>query len=1232
MSINFTPFLFGAQLVWPTPGRWLLVLLITIPALVLGIIPFLRLNKKRRASSKHLIPFIIHMSLILVLSLIFAGIHQEEKLKSKTITTNESAIVFVVDMSDSNAPSKDRMNRYMLDLVDRTNVSILSHKGTKQPLYGLVVFGGTENDGIIAEIDPGDFDIKVPDKEDEYGKQEYDYLSKYEAKPDKNGKKPARDASNISAALDKASSLLSSSQYDGMSKKIVLLSDGCANMGNELESAKAVLNKGISLDCMYFNFINDKESGTEIQVLSFKTITEYVKEGQEVQAEIIVQSTSSVKNAVINLSDVTGKRIPLITGNNQTTDSLYVDIPEGMSRHTVVFKPQRFSPDLDVDKGVDYSGQLKVEETGVQAVKVQVTMPGGSEDLVPSNNTLYSWYTFETQGRILLVKGDDTQLSQIEKAQLIEKIETERGYSFDTITPGQFPKTLEELIEYDEIIFMNVNFSRLSDDPEQAYTNVKRFVEEVGRGVLFTLGDNIFDEDALKYCKTCDKSYKAIEFAGDRCSDCNRLLEVKGAYIDSPMNELFPVHLRLDEEKQTVGMVIVVDLSSSMKETVSNSGKICRLCDYYYDPTITISQGTPCDGCGETISDQYKTPTRYQMVVQGVQQVLKDERLAPEDYVGVIVFDQDYHVALEIQEIGDQENRVTVCETLVKELNHYYYAHYVDKLTGEETDIRINFTLDGTPGVNNKYVDGDDAKYALPEGFGDLTGGLDKANSAQIRTYGTSYKAPIQEASSMLARGQKLAGSLEIKQVIFMSDGAPNDAGSGYEGIVERMAKSGTVTSSIAIGINPNDTSAVKELDKIAVAGTGDLYHADQIDDLITKLFKIIEEMQGELLNKNVEVTPKRESTDSTIHQGMDDEEYDTIYGYFASEIKEDAVLALYVDAYRPLYAEHKLGNGKVCIYMSDLGNKEWTGDVFNDANPGKDEKPIKNLRLVENILVAPIFEAIDSTGLTYDPPKRDIDNITIEVETYFDITVRNETIDGVEYKEVIEAILYKYDSDPKNGGFYKAVEEVYVSAAVGGKSRIRIKTDSIDDVYVILLEQVQQYKNSNGEFVRVEKNAVKDRTALIISNSLLPEHDILNNNSTDGKYLLMSLSGSGQLLDLPSKDYVTNDSLDEDKNTSTDSGSNGTNLPTGSSPSDGSSDLTNETTSEYPAFDSFVLVEETQTGARIIRKNIDVPLVALALVLFILDILFRSFVIKKKKKVKAQMTDEEQIASMRGR
>ena len=60
-------------------------------------------------------------------------------------------------------------------------------------------------------------------------------------------------------------------------------------------------------------------------------------------------------------------------------------------------------------------------------------------------------------------------------------------------------------------------------------------------------------------------------------------------------------------------------------------------------------------------------------------------------------------------------------------------------------------------------------------------------------------------------------------------------------------------------------------------------------------------------------------------------------------------------------------------------------------------------------------------------------------------------------------------------------------------------------------------------------------------------------------------------------------------------------------------------------------LFDDVNSEIRIFEYNINTPMVIVALILFILDILFRNIVVIRKKE-KKQMTEEEQIASMRGR
>ncbi len=1095
MSINLS-LLFAGTLNWPL-RPW--VLLITIPALIIGIIPFLRLNKKRRASSRHLIPFVIHMALILILSLVVAGVSYTESYTE----SQGKVVMFLVDMSDSSAPTKDEMNDYMHEVMSAAQSA--DRKYDTETKFGLVVFGGTDNNGIVKNGDgkdvllPGALDIETENFLNDYVKGE--------------DEAPRKD-SNIKLAIEKVQNALSADTYKEYTKKVILMSDGRETSGNAYSAAAALAGDSITLDCAYFDFVNNKNEDIvykEIQVISLDT-NGVVKLGEEVEAQVVVNSTYHVTDATIILKDVAGVPLTEVSG---------VVIPKGQSTHIVKFTPRRYTvSDDDYETNNELKGQEAVSKTGVQAISVDITT---NNDTLPLNNIFSSWYTFETQGQILIVYGDSTQLEQVEANGILEDMKS--TYSVDTCAPSAFPDTLEKMLAYDEIVLMNVDFTRLGSGSEMGVSpttvanNIKRYVQENGRGLLFTSGSNIYDYD-------------------------------NEGFVDSPINDILPVELKVDEEKETVAMVLVIDLSSSMK-------------------------------------DKMGSQTRYQIVLDSAKKVIMESQFAPEDYIGVVVFDQDYKVALEIQPIGDEDNRATICEQMEYEMEHYYYGHYIDTQTGKDSDHRINpnDTLVQKDGKTYLLIPGEEPRYQLPAGDSYKRGGQDKVTSDYIKSYGTSYKWAVQEASAMLGRASDIT-SIEIKQVVFMSDGAPNDKGSGYEGIVERMAKGGTVTSTIAIGTD--DATAIAELEKISVAGKGEIFLVNDADQLTKDLTEIAESIQGKLLNTDITVLPMRDSLNSIVHEGV--REYDVIHGYYGTTIKEGAERVIYVDNLRPLYAEWEYGLGKVCALMTDLGNPEWTGEMFDDTDE------IENIRLVSNILLSPIHKRIDSTGLDYTVT-RDDKRIDMTVMTPVDLgTRKHEDIsgNGVIYEEVIRASVYKFDQTKK---IWVAYGTFHATPLANCKYQVTIPTGSIEETYVIVLDlykaEVGYTSSGSKAYLAIDyathgDDPLRDTTALAVVGKTLEEYDILRGDTNEGLDLMNGL--------------VT-------------------------SKLDG---LINE--NEFNLDDAF-RKEEGEDKTITEETNIDIPLIALALILFVLDIIFRNFVIKKKSKKKGgYKTDAEVYESMRGR
>ena len=972
-----------------------ILFLILVPALILGIIPFLRIQKKRRVSTKHLIPFIIHLSLIFLLSGLLGGVTVTRVSDEATKTK----IVFLADVSDSNIYTKSQMNDFIKKIVDEADEERTS--------FAVVMFA---ND-VVKVVDSDEFDdIKR------------DYLD-FESKNTKT------DQTNIDAAIERASTLFEKANVKN--KKIIVLSDGLETLGDGLSAAHR-LEEDVQLSGAHFSAVAEGTENKEVQFVSINTASR-VPEGGQVTVELVIKSTRLVHRAEIKIQDgdITTSRV------------------EKLQPGTNVFK-------------ITYTPEV----AGVNTIRATVDVDA-SDDVYEENNILYTWYLLDAQKTVLVVDGDarnnsqPSQFDQIKNSQVLENL---KDYAIrGPIAPSRFPSTLEELLEYDQVVLMDVNFSDL---PENAGENLKRYVKEVGRGLFVSFGDNFYEigKDGYKY-------------------------------KESPIAEILPVDLKLEEERETVAMVMVVDLSSSMKEAMGNK-------------------------------------SRFYVVLESVLKVLmlgateeekeKGEGFDDSDYVGIVCFDQDSHIALEMQRLGDKANREIICKKVERELRHYYFYHYFDK-EGRETDITI------------KDSDGDtytSQGYKYPPDYSSQPG-ADKVTGERIKTFGTSYKWAIQAASDMLAKKNNET-TLHIKQVLLMSDGEPNDKGSGYEGIVERMTTAGTVTSSISIGEVKDDSDQIKELTKIAEAGRGTIVKVSTADDLTNEIVQKAEEIKTELVNEQ-DVQPMRLSYSSSILQGVRD--YEIIGGYYGSSIKDDANLILYVDKLRPLYAEWDCGLGKVGVYMSDLGNSAWTDVLFQDSN---------GINLVSNMFTATMNRQVDSTGLEYSAVRN-------EETTAINVTLPAELRAG----EKLVAQLVDINGN--------SISKFYEFTGANKKYNAIIPTSELEKTYIIQLS------------LRDEKTKYNDITTFAVTGYYNYEYDMFNDAGVDNLSII-SNNANGKLL------------------TSTDG-----------------------------------LFDDVKNEVTVSDYNISTPAAIAALVLFILDILFRNIVVVRKKE-KVQMTDEEQLASMRGR
>ena len=216
-----------------------ILLLLNVPALILGIIPFFRLRKNRRRASKHIIPFIIHLLIVSILATMISGVRITEIDKTPTDTN----VIVVADMSESNAPMRAKMEEYINSIYEKGN------ELTEETIrIGVVAFA------------------KGQIKTTELGESLDECLDIEDADLDKS-------VTDIESALKYAATLFPQGRQN---KRVVILSDGRQTYGNAWNAAQALLSDGVRLDAVYFNVADGDHS--EVQIVSLSAVSSNDKE------------------------------------------------------------------------------------------------------------------------------------------------------------------------------------------------------------------------------------------------------------------------------------------------------------------------------------------------------------------------------------------------------------------------------------------------------------------------------------------------------------------------------------------------------------------------------------------------------------------------------------------------------------------------------------------------------------------------------------------------------------------------------------------------------------------------------------------------------------------------------------------------------------------------------------------------------------------------------------------
>ena len=478
---------FGLQFTNP----WFLLLL--IPAAFFTLFPYFKLAKRYRRTRNRVCSLILHALVMIMAISLLAGTTFVYSVPNKN---NE--VIILVDMSESEEYSADTRDKFVENVIEESSYDNFR--------IGVVTFG---YDQVYA--------APLTDNADSAFVR---YMSA--ASPDIT-------ATDIAAALNYTKDLFSNPE----SAKIVLVTDGVETDESALSVIRSIASKGIKVDTAYipsdFNFTDTLISAVELP-------DSYIEAGNEIDLSVTLKTTLRV-NSEGNADSNPDVMLTLYDNGVKDENTLYVTLAEGS--RTVTLK-HTFAESDSTNNGFH---ELKV-------------VLSSANDKLSVNNTYITYTIIENHNKVLILESKEGESDLLEDVLNCDefKVKNENGEVVSTVvtmnvsesTESYFPKTVDDLRAYDQVILNNVSYSDMPTGFEEILYS---YVYDYGGG-LFTVGGNDEEDNAHGY---------------------NREDMAKSKYL----KQLLPVELI--NYTPPVGLIIIVDRSGSMSGTDSNGRKFIEL-------------------------------------------------------------------------------------------------------------------------------------------------------------------------------------------------------------------------------------------------------------------------------------------------------------------------------------------------------------------------------------------------------------------------------------------------------------------------------------------------------------------------------------------------------------------------------------------------------------------------------------------------------------------------------
>lgn len=355
---------------------WLAFLAIPLLAVVVAF--FFHIPKKKRLFKKNVISLVLHCVITVTLTLAFMDIRF-------LYTSKETELYVIADVSDSEQEGAEKMDELIKEVINKagptTKVGVVAYAKDAKVVTPI----GASFSGISSVYEDTSF---------------------------------IKSASNLENALRYTSSLYK----DETVRRMLIISDGAETDGDAMNALEEVLDKDITIDCIYLR----EEKENEVAITDLKYIEKGFL-GREQDLKVFVRSRAEAQLAI------------------------------KLEQDGVLYEKR----DIQVNGGLNtINFTLPSDKVGSFEYKVTLEARQGTEfnDKFADNNTMTFKQEITDEFKLLLIDGSKSDKYNLQGMGLFTDNTIIDEYQY---TQTNLPYKLEKLVEYDEIILSDVTVNTI---------------------------------------------------------------------------------------------------------------------------------------------------------------------------------------------------------------------------------------------------------------------------------------------------------------------------------------------------------------------------------------------------------------------------------------------------------------------------------------------------------------------------------------------------------------------------------------------------------------------------------------------------------------------------------------------------------------------------------------------------------------------------------------------------